>query len=343
MAFHLLLLIASTGCRIIATLIPNNYFPVNGTVKAKVWIEPAVPVYVEAPFVARHYEITPATNTTTATGKITLYFTQQEFNDFNAHAGSILNLPTDDADAAGISNLRIGKYPGTSNNGSGLPGTYSIAPVIINPNDADIVWNGSLNRWEVSFDVTGFSGFVVQTKQTALPLQLLNFSAVLTQNDVLVSWRTTNEINTNNFEVERSTDGRNFIKVGTVTALNSTSEHSYNYTDAGAALLNASKLYYRLKIIDNDGRYSNSQIVLLHLSKSNSITVYPNPVSNMTTLSFSNNTLLNTQAVLIDIQGKRIKQFIIRNYQEQIDMSHLPGGMYILKLDDGTAIKLIKN
>jgi hypothetical protein len=336
-------LIASGGCRIIATLTPNGASPVSSAVKAKVWVESSLPTYGGDPFVARHYEITPVTNASTATAKVTLYFTQQEFDDFNNHAGSLLNLPTDDADATGKTNLRIGKYPGASSNGSGLPATYSGSPAIIDPDDADIIWNGSLNRWEVSFDVTGFSGFIVQTKATIIPLKLLDFYATPVQNDVLLTWKTTNEINMHSFDVERSTDGRSFTKVGTVAAINSAIDQTYNYTDAGAGLLNTSKLYYRLKIIDKNGSYSNSLIVLLHLSKSNSVTVYPNPVSNITTLSFSNKALLNTPVVLVDILGKQVRQFIISNYQEQIDMSRLSNGVYILKLADGTAIKLVKN
>jgi len=336
-------IIASGGCRIIATLTPNGASPVSGTVKASVWVESSVPVYGDDPFVARHYQITPETNGSSSTGRITLYFTQEEFDNFNAHPGSALNLPTGDADATGKANLRVGKYPGTSSNSSGLPGTYSGTPVIIDPNDADIVWNSNLNRWEVSFDVTGFSGFVVQTKASPLPLQLLNFSAALSHSDVLVSWSVTNEINTKNFEVERSKDGRNFIAVGTVAAINTSGDHSYTYIDAGAALLNTSTLYYRLKQTDRDGRYSNSQIVVLHLTKDNSIAVYPNPVTNITTLSFGNAALLGTSAVLTDFLGKRVKQIIIRNYHQQVDMSSLSNGVYLLKLADGSIVKLIKN
>jgi Repeat of unknown function (DUF5650)/Secretion system C-terminal sorting domain len=336
-------LITSNGCHIIATLTPNGVSPVNGALKAKVWVEPAVPVYVDDPFVSRHYEITPAANAATATGRITLYFTQQEFDDFNNHAGSVLNLPNNDGDAMGIANLRVGKYAGSSNNNSGLPGTYAGAPSIIDPNDTDVVWNSNLNRWEISFEVTGFSGFVVQTKATALPLQLLNFSAMLIQNDAVLTWKTTGETNTQSFEVLRSTDGQSFTKVGTVAAINNPIDQTYNYTDAGAGLLKTSKLYYRLKLVDKDGSYNNSLIVMLHLSKNNHVTVYPNPVNNIAVLSFSNSSLIGTIAVLTDMLGKKLQQFTISNYQQPVNMSQLATGMYILKLKDGTTVKLIKN
>ena len=156
-------LLSSGGCNIIATIAATGASPVNGSVKAKIWKEIVVPEYNGHPFVARHYEITPALNASTATARITLYFTQQEFDDYNSHTGSTTDLPPSGGDTSGISKLRIIKYPGTSNDNSGLPASYTGTPVEIDPVDHDIAWNNSLSRWEVSFDVTGFSGFIVQT------------------------------------------------------------------------------------------------------------------------------------------------------------------------------------
>jgi surface protein len=130
---------------------------ISGNTTAKVWIETLQP----AQFVKRHYEITPATNTTTAKGKVTLYFTQQEFTDFNAV--NVSKLPTGSTDAVGISNLILEKRPGSSSDGTGLPNTYTGTPVTIDPADAAIVWNSTLNRWEVSFDVVGFGGFFLKS------------------------------------------------------------------------------------------------------------------------------------------------------------------------------------
>jgi hypothetical protein len=156
-------LLTSDGCHLIATIAAEGAAPVQGSVKAKMWREAAVPVHDGHPFVARHYEITPAQNAATATAMVTLYFTQQEFDDFNAHAGSTTDLPASAGDTAGIAKLRVVKFPGISNDNSGLPGSYTGTPVVIDPVDQDIIWNNSLDRWEVSFELTGFSGFAVQT------------------------------------------------------------------------------------------------------------------------------------------------------------------------------------
>jgi Repeat of unknown function (DUF5650)/Secretion system C-terminal sorting domain len=246
-------LIASAGCRIIARHRPNGLNPIRGTLSAKVWIEDAVPSQSGQPFVSRHYEIIPDANASTTTGRITLYFTQTEFDNFNADAASIADLPTCENDDEGKANLRIIKYAGTSSNGSGLPAGYSGAVETINPNDRDINWNDDQNRWEVSFNVIGFGRFIVQTA---------------------------------------------------IDAITSRQQPSLE----------------------------NSKLAL-----------YPNPAINAVTLSIGNKNLLNTMAVLTDMQGKLVKQFVINNYMEQIDLSKLPKGMYILKLADGKAMKLTKN
>ena len=156
-------LLTSDGCHLIATLQSQGATPVQGLVKAKMWREASVPVHDGHPFVARHYEITAALNASTVTSRITLYFTQEEFDDFNAHSGSTTDLPVS-GDTSGIAKLRIIKYPGISADSSGLPGSYTGTPVLIDPVDQDIVWNNSLSRWEISFDVTGFGGCIVQTQ-----------------------------------------------------------------------------------------------------------------------------------------------------------------------------------
>jgi len=156
-------LLTSDGCHLLATITSQGASPVQGSVKAKMWREATVPVHDTKPYVARHYEITPSLNASTATARMTLYFTQQEFDDFNAHTGSTTDLPASGSDTAGIAKLRVIKFPGVSNDNTGLPGSYTGTPVVIDPVDQDVFYNDNLSRWEVSFDVTGFSGFIVQT------------------------------------------------------------------------------------------------------------------------------------------------------------------------------------
>jgi Secretion system C-terminal sorting domain/Calx-beta domain len=315
--------------------------PVAGNVNARVWIEPTVPAQGGIPFVQRHYEITPAANAATATGRVTLYFTQAEFDNFNNDPASATDLPTGPADAIGIGNLRVIKYPGVSNDGSGLPASYTSTPQGIDPADADIVWNAGAARWEVSFDVTGFSGFFVQTNTSVLPVNLIAFTAQVQGNDALVQWKSTSEINHAYYEVEYSIDGRNFTIAGQRNALNGSGEKNYSLTHINAAAL-SSKLYYRLKMVANTGNstYSNTVLVRFGNGGAAAITdVYPNPTNgliNIVTTGIA--TGKPVQLRLTDISGRVIAtRQVLVNGSSTFDISNQASGIYLLQaiLADG--------
>src|SRR5690606_34949378 len=87
-------LFVDNNCKLIASLSPDGANPVADSVTANVWIETGVPEHAGKPFVARHYQFTPKVDPATASGRITLYFTQAEFDAFNASPNSTLDLPT---------------------------------------------------------------------------------------------------------------------------------------------------------------------------------------------------------------------------------------------------------
>ncbi len=326
----------SNGCiDLITKVTPNGANPVSGSTWAWVWIEGTQ----DPQFVNRHYEITPDNNASVATGRITLYFKQQEFTDFNAV--NTIKLPTNSSDASGKANLIIEKYGGVSYDQSGLPYSYTGSMIVINPSDADIVWNSTQSRWEVSFDVTGFSGFFVKTISAPLPLHLLTFSgSKQSNNEVLLQWQTTNEINSNLFEIEVSSNATSFVKLGSVTAKNTNGINSYQLSD-NSSWTNDVR-YYRLKIIDNDDKFKYSAVIRLSNKQQNGISIYPNPVKDIFTLQITDNNLLHTIAVLIDVSGKLIKSIIINNLFQTVDISTIAKGIYLLKFEDGSVNKIIK-
>lgn len=333
--------ITDGGCRLLATVTPNGTNPISGILNGNVWIETALPTYAGQPFVARHYEITPASNASTATGIVTLYFTQQEFNDFNSHPASILDLPTGAADATGKANLRIAKYAGTTNNGSGLPASYTNGAAVIDPVDSDIIWNSTLSRWEVSVNVTGFSGFIVQTHLLVLPLTLLEFNGQLLNNNGILNWKTIDEQNTESFDIERSTDGRNYSMVGNTSAFATPGLHYYNFTDNNISSLGVPVIYYRLKQKDNTGRYTYSKTVALAVDKNkNIVLLYPNPVKNEVGLTITTEKTQQIRTSVIDYSGRIVKQqqWNINKGSTtfSVDLSTLANGMYFMEIKGET-------
>ncbi|MCJ7933310.1 MAG: S8 family peptidase [Chryseobacterium sp.] len=146
----------TNACQLIARLEKEPASTVTGNVTSKVWVDNAQPNYV-----SRRFEINPATDAATATGKVTLYFKQADFDAYNATNST--KLPTSPTDVANKANFIIEKYSGTSAGNTGTVASFGSAATIITPNIADIVWNDTYQYWEVSFQASGFGGYFVRT------------------------------------------------------------------------------------------------------------------------------------------------------------------------------------
>lgn len=328
------------GCALIAKVVPSGANPVTGSVTSQVWVEPTVPAFENEPFGQRHYEITPGTNPATATATVTLYFSQQEFTNFNNAPGSLLNLPTGTGDNPGKANLRIGKYPGSSNNGTGLPGSYTATQEVIDPVDANIVFNATFNRWEVTFDVVGFSGFVLQTSPGVLPVNLVSFSAQLISNDVKLKWQTASEIENDHFEIERSFNGKDFSVIGQRAANNGNMTSDYELSDIDAALQGAGKLFYRLKIVSTTGKVEYSKTVIILLDKKGAFVtgILPNPFAEEINVGVNvpRNGIMRVS--LVDMTGRVLHRKDIRvvkgfSTQTLDRVGYLAKGIYSLVID----------
>ncbi|WP_326980970.1 S8/S53 family peptidase [Chryseobacterium sp. MYb264] len=160
----------TNSCQLISRVEKEAASTVAGNVTSKVWVDSAQPNYV-----ARRFEINPEAAATTATGKITLYFKQAEFDEYNlTHT---VKLPTSSTDNANKANLMIEKYTGTSASNTGTVASYGGTATVITPNVADIVWNNTYQYWEVSFQTTGFGGYFVKTTEASLGLNDLRNDA----------------------------------------------------------------------------------------------------------------------------------------------------------------------
>ncbi len=216
----------------------------GNSLTARVWIDRRIGYSVK-----RHYQITPALNAETTTGRVKLYFTQEEFDEFNTTAASpharmrIEKLPTGPEDAEGIANLRIEQRSGVSADGSGNPASYPGAAETINPADADIIWDATDRHWEVSFDVTGFSGFWVKTTDRPLPVIFGSIAARIQGGSLWVDFTSEKETNNHHYEIEASTDGKTFKKIGELRSQapngNSDTPLSYTFKTAVSGIMGA--------------------------------------------------------------------------------------------------------
>ena len=137
-----------------------------------------------------------------------------------------------------------------------------------------------------------------------LPITLLDFTGRLDKNNVLLNWNTTAEYNSKAFEIEKSVDGINFRKIASLPASgNSSVLKQYNYLDKEATEVN----YYRLRLVDIDGSYKISSIVLVkNLSLVQDISVVTNPFTDYINVRFAKMPKSKVVLRLTDITGKTI-------------------------------------
>jgi len=187
---------------------------------------------------------------------------------------------------------------------------------------------------------SGFNFIVTGTAviEEPLPLQLKSFSGNRQNNHNYIQWETANEINTKTCELERSTDGTNYTKVASLQSAGS-GNNMYVYNDP---FVSASKVFYRLKIIDLSGAFTYSQIIWIDAVLKSTIKIYPTQASNVVNIHMGNSNLLNTRALLYDVTGKLLNNILIQNMHQQVDISRLSQGLYILRFEDGPVARFVK-
>jgi hypothetical protein len=248
-----------------------------------------------------HWDITPLS---TATGTVTMHWD-------NYNNAGIVN----------VSDLKVAHKVGGNWLNEGTIGTGTTG--------AGSVTSNSISSWS-PFTL----GSVVNS---TLPLRWLNINGNLNaQKQAVINWQV-QETNVANYIVEKSTDGRTFVAAGNI---NSKGDGTNNYSFTDAQAVNEVTLY-RVKQIDVDGRNSYSTIIKLSNYQNGTITIYPNPVKDVFTLSVDK-TLLNSNAVIINAVGATVQLIKIAQLQTQIDIEALPSGIYLLKTVNGATQKIVK-
>lgn len=188
-----------------------------------------------------------------------------------------------------------------------------------------------------------------------LPVRYSSFGAVAVDNAVNLKWTTETELNNSHFEIESSTDGLNFKKIGVVTngIVNGNTAKSYTFTD-NSFNTNDAVVYYRLKQVDFDGRfaYSNTLVVRLQALSDVKMQVLPNPFAENVTIRFEAIEKTTAQVQIINAQGQLVmlQNTIVNKGNNSIQvmgLSKLAPGVYIVRLyANGTVAatqKIIKN
>jgi len=173
----------------------------------------------------------------------------------------------------------------------------------------------------------------------ALPVKMTSFKAFVVNGNALVKWTTENEINNDHYEIERSNDGMHFATRGRVNGNGTSSAtHVYEFTDQLTAV--APVVYYRLKIIDTDGKFTYSTIVALRINGALGIgnfTVYPNPFVSDIKVSLASQQNVMAGFRILSLEGKEIlnRKMAIQQGDNIVvlkDFGVLPKGVYMLEV-----------
>ena len=174
-----------------------------------------------------------------------------------------------------------------------------------------------------------------------LPIELLSFQAQNKDASNKLSWQTATEKNVRDFDVEKSSDGKTFEKIGTVKAKgNSNTPQYYALSDDTPFDLT----YYRLKINDLDNKNSYSKTLSVSQKGKLVIKIYPNPAKDNATIDLGE--AENATIRLIDILGKEMLQQSGQSRQVLLNLSSLPNGVYFVEIKVKSVVvreKFIKN
>jgi hypothetical protein len=247
---------------------------------------------------------------------IALYYNEQ------SRCGNLTTYPYNDV---------VARFNGTSWY------TFGVSGVVGDEQNGNVLWNGISDFSNTIFSL-GISPFTAP-----LPVNFISFKAHKVTNGTQLTWNVAQQVNVRGYEVERSSNGIQFSKIGFVAA--SENQESYTFTDAEPAV---GAVFYRIKNVDNDGAYKYSTVLAVRNGTASIVLkAFPIPAKDKVTLQHQE----AATGALISLSapdGRRVRSIrpTAGSMQTEITLSGLPSGMYVVSFDTGNGqvetVKLIK-
>jgi len=216
-----------------------------------------------------------------------------------------------------------------------------------NVDDSSIAYQYDCNIYlATSIQVSKLGVGICETSIPApapLPIKLTAFTGRLqTESTVKLDFTSEIELNSYQYVIERSADGKTFTSVGTIKASgNSAQEIKYNFVDQLPA---AGDYFYRLKLVDIDGSSEYSKIVYVNSKKGAGIVtkIFPNPfTSDVQLIGATSADLIPANIKVFSMSGQQIGYHIVGANAISID-PNAPKGVYLLRFKGEQTFKLIK-
>ncbi len=246
------------------------------------------------------------------------------------------------------------KWQVSTDGGASYTDSTSPAQATFSGNSYDL----TLNFTNVTTDMNGYRyRLVVATSQSGLdnptctdineyrlivnacgpaPVTLTQFNGKYVNGVAILDWQTSQEMNSDRFEVYRSTDGQQFSYIGSVKSAGySNVVKNYTYTDNQTG--NSQYVYYRLKQVDADGKFVYTNVVKVATGSKASMDVFPNPFSSYFTASFTANKTADATMIVRNSIGQPVMKRIIKAVKgsNSINITNLPSmtpGIYYVTI-----------
>lgn len=183
---------------------------------------------------------------------------------------------------------------------------------------------------------TTFPSFSLVT----LPVKFAGFSLTRRNNDVLVQWSTTEEVNALSFDVERSTDGNTWNRIANVPARgNSSSLTNYTYDDKNVT---AAVVYYRIRQVDINGQYLYTSIQSVKATAA-AADVKVAAISNRLVVQFPSQVKGAVEVRVVSLAGQVISKQVLRQPVGQVILNtpHVKGA-YVISVSNAQEINVAK-
>jgi hypothetical protein len=304
-----------------------------GTTNAAVYFNTAAVRFTAPPnnqyYLDRNIVITPTTAPASPV-LVRYYFTDAEINALINATGCGICSKISTAYDAGIT-----KYSGTAaeENGSFTDNISGTLQFILPANTLIIPYD---KGYYAEFSVSSFSEFWINSgginANQPLPINIIDFTATKQGKQVKLAWQTSNEKDNTKFVIERSVNGQRYEAIGNMNSNNVAGINNYMFTDA---LPNIPINFYRIKLVDDNGKVAYTDVRKINFDKNGlEIVMYPNPVSEGIVKIISSENC--NKAILFDAVGKAISTYILQGKNNKINVQGLAKGMYQLQVFTST-------
>lgn len=188
--------------------------------------------------------------------------------------------------------------------------------------------------------LTNFTSLTA-AQENALPVTLIGFQAKRVENTTMLYWQTSEEKNSDHFEIQQSEDLRKWNVLGLMNAAKESSKQKdYSFPDIAER---SGTQYYRLKMVDIDGSFAYSSIQSIKLASSGLISAYPNPVVDKLLIG-SKEALASVKVT--DLAGRSFLELSKPKPGQEFSLKNYPAGAYLVKVETTSGktqvIKIIK-